>query len=377
MTDFRILIAGAGIAGLALARALADHGIRVEVVERDVRLRSAGAGLYLPANAVRALTRLGYGPALAERAHPVTHQRVLDHRGRPLTGYRVGDVWGRVGHCCALSRQDLHALLRAAVAPDAVRTGVAVQHAAPDGTVTFSDGRRQTYDLVVGADGVNSAVRHSAFPRPAPRFLGQICWRFLADHASGPATATAWTARLGPGGRTFLTVPIGCGRAYCYADVNSATPASPVGDWRDRFADFTGPVPDLLAQGADAHMAPLYEVDATSWARPRTVLIGDAAHACSPSMAQGGAMALEDVVVLAEFLAELVTGAASPPTADRVADVLAAYRLRRAARVHWVLAQNHRRDRARNLPTPLRNLALRVAGARLIRANHVPLHSEP
>ncbi|MEU9605393.1 FAD-dependent monooxygenase [Streptomyces sp. NPDC048057] len=371
MTPLRILIAGAGIAGLALARALADHGVRAEVVERDAQLRSAGAGLYLPANAVRALTRLGYGPALAERAHPVTHQRVLDHRGRPLTGYRVSDVWDGVGDCCALSRQDLHTILYAAVDPDTVRTGVAVQHAAPDGSVTFSDGRRQTYDLVVGADGVNSAVRHSAFAGTAPRFLGQICWRFLAHHVSDPATA--WTARLGPGGRTFLTVPLSRDRTYCYADVNSATPEPPVGDWRERFADFTGPVPDLLDQGAYAHVAPLYEIDPTSWTRGRTVLIGDAAHACSPSMAQGGAMALEDVVVLSELLAGVVPS----PTADRVADALAAYRLRRAARVHWVLTQNHRRDRARNLPTPLRNLVLRAGGTRLIRANHAPLHPEP
>jgi 2-polyprenyl-6-methoxyphenol hydroxylase-like FAD-dependent oxidoreductase len=111
------------------------------------------------------------------------------------------------------------------------------------------------------------------------------------------------------------------------------------------------------------------------------VLIGDAAHACSPSMAQGGAMALEDALVLAELLADVSDVPdlpdASAAAGDGVTAALAAFQARRADRVQWVLDQNHRRDKARNLPTPLRDLTLRLAGERLFKANHAPLHTLP
>lgn len=363
----RVLIVGAGISGLALAKALLDRGFPVDVVERRAGDgRALGTGLYLPANAVRALQGLGVGGEVAKRAAPVARQRLHDHRGRPLAEFEAGRIWGEVGPCLAITRDDLHQVLRAAVDRSAVRHGVEVTAVAGDGTVTFADGATAGYDLVVGADGVNSAVRRSLFGGPEPRFLGQLCWRFIADDIAIPGI-TDWTARLGTKGRTFLTVQIGAGRVYCYADINSPVPTAPAGDWRGLFADFGGPVPRLLEQGADAYFAALHESENTVWARERAVLVGDAAHAFSPSMAQGGAMALEDAQVLGEVLGtEPDTGTA-----------LAAFQARRAERVAWVVAQNHRRDKARNLPTPLRNLTLRRAAERLFKANHAPLHPLP
>ncbi|WP_351236387.1 FAD-dependent monooxygenase [Streptomyces sp. NPDC002133] len=367
MNKVRTLIVGAGISGLALAKALADRGFPVDVVERRADDGQApGAGLYLPANAVRALQGIGVGDELAKRAEPVTRQRLQDHRGRPLTEFGVGHIWGEVGPCLAVTRGDLHEVLRTAVAGTVVRYDTEVRSVTDDGTVTFGDGTTGAYDLVVGADGINSAVRRSLFGGPEPRFLGQLCWRFIADDTAIPGI-TDWTARLGARGRTFLTVQLGAGRVYCYADINSPVPATPAGDWRTLFADFGGPVPQLLEQGADAHFAALHESENTVWTRARAVLVGDAAHAFSPSMAQGGAMALEDALVLADTLG----------TEPDVTDALAAFQARRAGRVAWVVAQNHRRDKARNLPTPLRNLTLRRAGERLFKANHAPLHALP
>ncbi|MFF8882892.1 FAD-dependent monooxygenase [Streptomyces flaveolus] len=363
----RTLIVGAGISGLALAKALLDRGLPVEVVERraEDEQTALGTGLYLPANAVRALRSIGVGDAVAKLAEPVTQQRLHDHRGRPLAEFGVDRIWGDVGPCLAITRGELHETLRTAVDAAVVRYDTAVTEVAHDTTVTFADGSKETYDLVVGADGINSAVRRTLFGGPEPRFLGQLCWRFIADDTS--PDITDWTARLGTKGRTFLTVRLGAGRIYCYADINSPVPTAPAGDWRTLFADFEGPVPRLLEQGADAHFAALHESVNTVWTRPGVALVGDAAHAFSPSMAQGGAMALEDALVLADTLG----------TTPDVTAALAAFQSRRADRVAWVVSQNHRRDKARNLPTPLRDFTLRKTGERMFRANHAPLLDLP
>ncbi|OKI54686.1 hypothetical protein A6A27_31745 [Micromonospora sp. CB01531] len=364
MDDLRILIAGAGIAGLAVKHALAERGMDADLVERERAPRTGGTGLFLPANAVRALTELGLGVELAARAEPVRRQEIRDRTGRLLAGFELGAVWGEVGDSVAIRRDDLHDILYRAVGPARVRFGAAVRDAQPTGAVTFEDGSRETYDVVVGADGVNSAVRR----RDSPRFLGQICWRFLAPCPAVPAGT--WTAMLGDRGRTVLTLPVGGGAVYCFAAIDSAVPRPPAGDWRDLFAGFSAPVPDLLQHGGDALFAPLSEIRGADWVDGRMVLIGDAAHAMSPSMAQGAALALEDALVLAEILAADRRGYA-------VASMLSRYRKRRAGRVRFVLAQNHRRDRARNLPGPMRNALFRRFGLRLVRANHAGLVTRP
>ena len=99
----RVLIVGAGIAGLALARALYQRGITAEVVERVAEWQPIGAGLYLPANAVRALQELGIAPAAA-RANPIARQRLLDHRGRLLADIDLERIWDGVGGCVAIHR---------------------------------------------------------------------------------------------------------------------------------------------------------------------------------------------------------------------------------------------------------------------------------
>ena len=103
------------------------------------------------------------------------------------------------------------------------------------------------------------------------------------------------------------------------------------------------------------------------WAAAVTALVGDAAHASSPNMAQGAAMAVEDAIVLAESL-----GSRRP-----LEEVLAEYRRRRSARVAWVQAQTHRRDRTRGLNPLVRNVVLRVAGRRIFRSNYEPLRELP
>jgi 2-polyprenyl-6-methoxyphenol hydroxylase-like FAD-dependent oxidoreductase len=363
MTSPRILIVGAGIAGLSVARALHLSGLVADVVERESVWQPLGSGLYLPANAVRALNRLGLGDELAARANRITQQRFLDARGRPLLEMDVRSIWGDVGECLAISRHDLHALLRNVIEPSWIRMGVAVTDVGDAGTVMFDDGSSQSYDLVIGADGIGSTVRRHVFGPVNPRFLNQVCWRFIVENRPD---ISQWSTRLGAPGRSFTTVQLGGGRVYCYAEMACDNADGPGEGWRDHFAEFAEPVAELLGHADDAYFAPLHEIDGSDWVRPKVVLIGDSAHACSPSMAQGGAMALEDGLVLAELL-----------QTERVEQALTRYRERRAGRMAFVLKQNRRRDRARLLPVPVRNGLTRTLGKRLFIANHAQLLSPP
>ena len=364
MTGLRVLVVGAGIAGLAVAHAARERGIAVEVVERSAGWQAAGAGMYLPANAVRALHDLGLAPAVMAAANPIGRQRVLDHRGRLLVDVDTHRLWDGVGTCVAIHRNDLLHALRDATAGVPIRLGVTVTGLDGPAAVRFSDGSQGSYDVVIGADGVHSQVRRVALGGDGARYVGQVAWRFVVD---GTPDITDWTARLGPG-RSFLTVALGGGRVYCYADVNSAEPAGPPGDWRELFAGFAEPVPSLLAHGDGAHRSPIEEVVQPGWAGAGVVVIGDAAHASSPNMAQGAAMALEDALILADLLA----GAG-----DDIAGALASFEARRGSRVRWVQEQTHRRDRTRGLPGAIRNPVLRLAGGRIFASNYGPLRARP
>jgi len=366
----RMLVVGAGIAGLATARALGQAGFQVEVVERQPRWRHPGAGMYLPGNSTRALDELGLADAVRARAVEITSQRFCDHRGRLLCEVDLAQLWGAVGLCLALPRAELHDVLLAG-AGGTIRMGVtatAISQRAGRVAVTFSDQSSGDYDLVIGADGIDSTVRRLAFgDDTAARPVGQVGWRFVAPCPPG---VTAWSVLLGRRA-AFLTLPIGSGRVYCYADVvaprdAAAAAADEAARLRALFASFAEPVPTILRaldHTAVVHTSVIEEVAIASWVRGRVVLVGDAAHATSPNMAEGAGMAVEDALVLAQCLA----------VEPAVPEALARFERRRRPRTDWVRAQTHRRDHTRYLHPTVRETALRVFGRRILRGNYRPL----
>jgi FAD-dependent urate hydroxylase len=372
MHGARILVVGAGLAGLALARALGRAGFAPELIEREAGWGAAGTGMYLPANGVRALGALGLGEAVAARAVPITHQRLLDHHGRLLAEIDLDGLWGDVGPCLALPRADLHAVLREGVAVGMGRTVASLEQLDGPVRVTFDDGRQDRYDLVVGADGLRSTVRRLAVDPHPPVPVGQHSWRFLT---ACPPDLSTWTVMLGRGA-SFLTIPVGGGQLYCYADLitDPTDPDPPAGDplagLGDRFGGFAAPVPALLDQlpAPDrVHVAAIEQVAAERWGRGAVVLVGDAAHGMSPNMAQGAALAFEDALVLAERLAQ----------AGSLAEAVAGFVARRQPRAGWVRAQTHRRDKTRDLPPLVRDPLLRAFGQRIFRSNYHPLLANP
>ena len=366
MKQLRVLVVGAGLAGLALARALRQAGCDPEVIDRAAAWED-GTGIYLPANGARALRALGLEQAVADRGVEIGRQRLLDRRGRVLVDVDLPGFWGRVGPCLALHRADLHAVLREGV-PVGLGTGVRdLERVDGPVEVTFDDGRQDSYDLVVGADGLRSAVRRLAVDPQPPVPVGQHSWRLLTASAPG---VTDWSVLLGPRS-SFLTIPIGQGQVYCYADVlvgpgGQAPAGDPLTALGERFAGFAAPVPELLERLPEPegiHVAPIEQVAAERWGRGAVALIGDAAHAMSPNMAQGAALAFEDALVLAACLGQ----------AGSVAQALEAFVARCGPRAGWVRAQTHRRDRTRRLPPVVRDPMLRAFGQRIFRSNYRPL----
>jgi 2-polyprenyl-6-methoxyphenol hydroxylase-like FAD-dependent oxidoreductase len=213
----RVLVVGGGIAGLSTARALLQQGIEADVVERAAAWSDPGTGMYLPANSVRALGSLGLQGPLLDHAYGIKRQLFLDQRGRVLLDVDLRGVWGATGPCMAISHRALHELLREGIA---IRLGITVTALDDDGSAvraTFADGSTGVYDVVVGADGVHSWVRSAVFGGADATFVGQASWRFLVD---GFPEISHWTVLLGRG-KAFLTLLLGGGRIYCYADVNA------------------------------------------------------------------------------------------------------------------------------------------------------------
>jgi FAD-dependent urate hydroxylase len=369
MTETRTLVVGAGIAGLAVARTLARAGIQVEVVERTRSWEETGTGIYLPGNAARALRALGLEQAALERAVVILRQRICDHRGRLVVEIDLTELWDGVGPCLALHRADLHAVLLDGARDVPIRMGTDLRALTEqDGTVSveFGDGTASDYDLVICADGIHSTVRRLAFGSDAiAKPVGQLGWRFTT---ACPPEVTTWSVMLGYG-TAFLTIPIGQGRVYCYGDVVSNREEDGEEDLGRLFSGFAEPalsLIDSLPGRALVHRSTIEEVALDSWTRGRVVLVGDAAHATAPNMAEGAAMALEDAMVLVECLRGLET----------IPAAISAFEARRRPRTDWVRAQTRRRDRTRHLPTAVRNAVLRTFGRRIFRSNYRPLRDE-
>jgi 2-polyprenyl-6-methoxyphenol hydroxylase-like FAD-dependent oxidoreductase len=361
----RILIVGAGIAGLSARRALAQRGFSVKVVERNPAAGLGGAGLFLPGNGVRALCDLGLEDNLFRLSHAVNAQRFYDERGRLLTAVDTNAYWQGVAPCRAIRRSDLWQLLNEDMEPNDIqfRRIVDLANGADGCQVFFADGDIEEFDLVIGADGVNSIVRRLAFTQQvSPEYVGNVCWRFIVSNTTG---VDEWSVMLGAD-RSLLGKPMSQTELYVYADISVEKTA--VGAYSHKtplpplFEDIAGPLRPALELSSEAlvHFGALTRLRFDSWCQDRVVLMGDAAHASPPSMAQGACLAVEDALVLADELA----------SAPNIADALRRYEARQKVRADWVHRQCAARDKMRRLPPAVRNALLRFAGQAMYRRSY-------
>ncbi|SDT69464.1 FAD-dependent monooxygenase [Actinoplanes derwentensis] len=353
----RILVVGAGIAGLAAARGLRVAGFRPDVVEALPASVIPGAGIHLPGNASRALRLLGLDVPLRPLGDLIFRQVFLDTRGRQLFEMDAAALWSGVGESRVLSRADLQQVLLTGVGGEVrfeteVRDVQIIDGAAK---VEFSTGGIAEYDLVVAADGRRSTIRDKVGLGGPATPTGQIVYRSVV---SGGPPLTDWTALLGRRS-SFTAMPMGGRRIYCYADEtapDSPSPDDPVERMRELFGAFGGPVPAILDKIEKVQVARTDEVVLPTWSNGPVVLVGDAAHATAPTLAQGAAMSFEDGYVLGQELKHATDG---------IPAALRAYEDRRRPRCSEVRERTRERDRTRDVPPALRDPMLRRRGAQI------------
>ena len=311
-----VLVAGAGLAGTAAAIALADAGVAVDLIDIKPEITAVGSGITMQGNGLRELRRLGVLDAVLAAGYPFSSVglRAPDPAGTLLAEFPDGrtggpDLPGTVG----LPRPALARIMadRAVAAGARLRLGTAPSALSQDGDgvdVTFSDGSAGRYDLVIGADGIRSATRRMIGITEEPRPTGMGIFR-----AFGPRPTSVTRTDLYYGGPAYIAgyCPTGTDTLYAYLvedaqDRSALSPEQRLDAMCALAAAYHGPWDEIRATLTDPETVnyTLFEalVVPAPWNRGRVVLIGDAAHACPPTLAQGGAQALEDAAVLTELL---------------------------------------------------------------------------
>jgi len=360
----RVLIAGGGIGGLTAALACARAGHEVTVLERAAKPLAIGAGIQLSPNAMCVMRALGLEDQLKTRGFlPGAIETRMGQTGRTVFSISASKTWpAPYIHIHRAAFMDVLITALNEASPKALKFGrevLSYEQGETDITLPCKDGAVIKADILIGADGIHSAVRAQMLGPDAPDFTGNVAWRAVvpAGRIKGelpPPTACAW---MGPN-RHAVTYHLGEGLINFVGVVEQ--PDWQIESWTEpgdkvRLAeDFAGWHPiirsvidaidgDALFRWALFDRAPLCH-----WTDKRVALLGDSAHPMLPFMAQGAAMAIEDAYILAREISKKVP----------VSEALSAYqsaRYSRTSRVQYASRQNmeifHRRTAVSKLAT--------------------------
>lgn len=317
----KALIAGGGIGGVTVALCLLDAGFEVELYERTSVFSEVGAGIQISPNGVKVLERLGlrdeldaaaFRPEALEMRTGRTGVQIFSIPMREEATRRYGAPYYHV------HRADLMSILSKALrarAPNAVYMDKEVQAYAQTGdtiTLTFTDSTRVQGDVLVGADGIHSAIRAQMLGAMPARFTGNVAWRVVVPVTKllkdlVPPTACVW---VGPG-RHAVTYYLRRGELVNFVGVVERADWqgeswTERGDKADLAADFKGwakPVTSIIDEATDCYRWALFDRDPLEeWCRGRATLLGDACHPMLPFLAQGAVMSIEDAWVLSRQL---------------------------------------------------------------------------
>jgi salicylate hydroxylase len=357
-----ILISGGGIGGMTAAAALAQAGFRVHLLEAAPAFGEIGAGVTLSPNAMRGLDFIGALEAVAVAGVEPARQRIQHWQdGRTLFAMERGDSRAKYGAPYVyIHRADLHQILLAAARDAGVKLQAGAPVVASEGTTAIlADGSRITADVLIGADGLKSAIRQR-FETQTAHFTGHVAWRAVVPMTETLAPLGEWPGvHVGPG-RMITRYPVRhsrllnlvfFARSDAWPDEGWTIPAQP-GELATTYAGWCDEAQAMIAVAEtvphfrwaiNARTAlPHWVVDG------RVALLGDAAHAMTPFLGQGAACAIEDAVVLARALAMAATPEAG----------LLAYEAARKPRADFIQAEsNANADRMQGADTDMFGLS--------------------
>ena len=310
----RVLIVGGGLSGTSAALALQRGGIDVELIEREPVWGALGTGITLMSPALRALDQLGVLDKCLAAGNGCSEMSLFDVDGNILHELHIHGLVEGYPAVAGMMRPELHRILAEAATAQgiSVRTGttvVSLDQSDDAVEVELSDGSKESYDLVLAADGLRSQIRDMVFGEDSlkPNALGQVVWRALHRR---PASVTGEFQFYGPGLKTGFT-PMGPDKMYQFLvqpfDADLPAPEERPAQMRELLAPFGGSVAEVRDEIVDPEKVDVRKlywlIMPSPWYRGRVLLIGDAAHATTPQLAMGGAIAMEDGIVLGELLA--------------------------------------------------------------------------
>lgn len=346
----RVLVIGAGIGGLAAARALRRAGLDAHVFEQAAVLRAEGAAVTLHPPARWALAELVGKDAVDALGGLHNHRFALKTpRGRVLMS--------RPADAVTVARDDLVRVLGDALPDDVVHLGHGLAGLGSDETgvtARFQSGREERAAVLVGADGIHSAVRKHTLGASPPRDAGFAAWRSIASFTHPDISDGTAQIALGRGQR-FGMIPMSHARVDWFAWCVSADPASQPSPTKEtlteRFDGWFSPVAELIDATPEEEILTGRVYDRPPierWSTGRVTLLGDAAHAALPSSGQGAGLAVEDALVLGEELsrADLTSGPA-------VAAALRAYETRRVPPTTAIVRRAWRSSRPMTWTNPI------------------------
>ena len=362
----KAIVVGAGIGGLTAAIALRQRGIEVEVYERSAVLSDVGAGISLWANALKALHQLGLKAPLDALSFTSDEGALRTAAGAVLTSTSAREFTARFGMpVTVFHRAELLDVLRDGARGIPIHLDRECREVAQDGeraSVTFAGGRQAHADVVVGADGLRSAMRACLAIPGDVRYAGYTAWRGVAPFRTAGLIAGETVGC----GQRFGLVPIAGDRVYWYATDNVGEggrdePERAKARLIEMFSHWHVPIPALIEATAAAAILrnDIYDRDPVErWSQGRVTLLGDAAHPMTPNLGQGGCQAIEDALVLARCLT--LKG-------ERVEEALRRYEAMRIPRTRFIVYASRRIGRAFQIESPilcrLRDFAMRMTPA--------------
>jgi 2-polyprenyl-6-methoxyphenol hydroxylase-like FAD-dependent oxidoreductase len=347
------IIIGGGVGGLATAIGLKQAGLKITVFEKVNELKEVGAGLTLWPNALWALQRLGLEKEIKPLGLPETNGGIFNQNGQQIVGASTLELEQKFGlSATAVHRAELLELLLEKVGPENVHLGAALLKFEQDEegvTAYFSNGETVRDDLLIGADGLHSAVRRLLFGKSEPRYAGYTAWRGICPH---PAVELSVGEIWGHGTR-FGIVPLTHNQLYWFATQNRPQnePDKPAGRKTElleifRAGEWPSSIQTILEITPETAILRNDICDLKtlkSWSIGRVTLLGDAAHAMTPNMGQGACQAFEDAVALADCLKQT----------EDVPAALKQYERQRLPRTSKIVARSHQIGAVAQLENPL------------------------